>query len=153
MSEDGREVKKYKILPHRGIIKPVMEGFLDMLSPATPETFSKFNSREEEQGGRGVTPIDIVWLKMQLNKLLAMTDIESLDAKLNEIDPYLAGVQDLYGRYIVDATAKDAVVQSSVTVPLGPVTPAGRIKAAREQLPGDFSHRVSYYGKDEHYYL
>jgi len=106
MSGGGREFNKQRTLPYRGNIQTVIDGLLDLLSPATSEALSKFNSWEKEENRWGVTPIDIVWFGMELNRLLDVTDVEILDAKLNMLDSYLADLQGIYDDYIDDAAPK-----------------------------------------------
>jgi len=150
MSEGDREFKKQKTLPHRGTIQMVIEGFLDLLSPATPEAFKEFNALEKKEKRRGVTPIDIVWLGMTLNRLLEVTDVETLDAKLNKLGSYLENKQGLYDDYIDGAASKGKKVQRWVTDTLLPVTE--RIEAARERLPDMFSHCMNCWERAKRYY-
>jgi hypothetical protein len=128
-----REAKKRRTLPHRGKIKEVIEHFLDMLSPATSESLARFNEREINNNRDGVLPINIVRLEIKLEELLNVTNIESLDAELDEISSYLDDIQVEYDDYIVDAVAKGV---TTVKRPLGEVV--WGIREAKKQLPGMF---------------
>ena len=133
-NEDDRGVKKRKTHPHRGHIKVVMQEFKDMLSPATSESLAHFNTRERREGRWGVAALDAVVLDRRLNKLMVAMDTEAMDAKINEIDEYLALNQDSFRYYINGAREKGDAVYILVAGTLDEL--AERIEAAREQLPG-----------------
>ena len=128
----------------------VIEGFLDLLSPATPEALEEFNALEKKEKRRGVIPIDIGYLEMELNQLLQMTDVNTLDAQLKEIDSYLESIQGLCDDYIGDAASKSKKVQRWVKATLMPVT--SRIKTARKRLSGMFSHCMNCWERAKRYY-
>ena len=74
-------------------------------------------------------------MESEFDDLLAGTDIDTLDAKLSEIDKILADAQTEYEQYIVEtaATGKTRVMRTADDL-------IWRIKKARNQLPGMFSH-------------
>jgi len=96
-----------KGLPHRGKLEAVIEDFLDLLSPATNKPLSDFNSQERRRGRFGVISIDIIRMEGEFHRLLAGSDINTLDAKFNDIDKYLAATQAEYEDYVVGAVAMD----------------------------------------------
>jgi hypothetical protein len=150
MSEYGPEVKKQKRLPHRGKIRTVMDDFVDLLSPAAPESLKEFNTVERAEGRRGATPLDFFRLWTEFNRLLRITNIETLDAKLSNIDLYLAKYQTVYDLYIHNAAVKGKAVHSVVELTLGNVI--WRINEAREQLSSMLPHWMCCWGKAKHYH-
>jgi hypothetical protein len=129
--EDNQEVKKQKTLPHWGKRLPVIEGFLDGLSSAS-ESVTKFNKEENRANRNGLKPIHMGRLKKAL-------DVNALDAKLNEIDSYLADVRAVYVDYIDRIATEDENVQREVKLSLGDIT--WEVQELREQLPGIFFTR------------
>jgi hypothetical protein len=146
----GRDSKRQKTLPHRGKIEAFLDEFLDFLSPAAPKSLSKFNKREEAEERWGVTAIDIDRMKMHFEELQDIQEIEALDAKLEEINSYLAGFQTTYTDYISDVVEKGDKVYVRVKVTLDDVV--WRIQKARERLTGIFSYWINCYGKTKRYY-
>jgi hypothetical protein len=135
MGEDDRGVKKHKNLPRSGKRLPVIEDFLDVLSSAS-ESVIQLNKRENEANRRGVHKINMNRLKKALDGLPVVEDVSALDAKLNEIDSYLADVQALCVDYIGDMAAEgdlDDIIWS--------------IKKARGQLLGTCCYWMSRCGK------
>ena len=139
-NEDGREVKKQRTVPHRGILGAVMQDFLDALSPATGKTLAEFNKKEERKGRDGVVPINMFRVETELKRLQVAKDIESLDAKVEDIDSYLKGFQDECIEYIVNTTKNGP--NTYVTRILNDVI--WQIQAARSQLLGMFSYWKNY---------
>jgi hypothetical protein len=135
---DGSErgAKRQKILPHLGKVDKVMADFLDFLSPATSISLAQFNEGERAEKRRGVTPINISTLEMDLQELRTINEIEVMEAKLSDIDLYFKDLEAQYNKYIADATAKGDNVTVLVRPALRPAVSV--IQKAREQLPGMF---------------
>ena len=85
----------------------MIEDFLDWLSPTTKKPLSDFNSQEKQREQFGVIPIDITCMDGELDHLLAGSGINTLDAKFNDIDKYLAATQAEYKDYVVSVVATD----------------------------------------------
>jgi hypothetical protein len=147
--EHGLGVKRQKTARHWRKMGAVVQDFLDMLSPAAPGSLADFNKWENEERRRGVHPIDIVLLQLRVKQLQAVTDVETLDTKLNEIDSFLAAAQVRYRNYI-NALAKDKAAQEVVEAVLGDVIQ--RIEEARGQLPGMVPYWMSCGRKAKRYY-
>ena len=97
----------------------MIESLLDLSSPATDESLSKFNSQEEKQGLFGVFSIDFVWVESEFDELLAGTDINTLGANFNDIDTCLAGSQVEYEDYIADTAATGGKnIKTTLTNPI-----------------------------------
>ncbi len=135
-NEGGRELKKQKTAPHRGKLDAVLQDFLDFLSPATGGSLADFNDDEKQQKRRGVVPINIRRVQMELGQLRVAKDIESLDAGLVTLDTYLKGLQDECAEYMVD-TPKAHVKRTLDEV-------IWQVQAARDLLPGMLSHCMDY---------
>ena len=143
--EGGQEFKKRKTHRHRGQIKGVMEDFTELLNPATSESLAKFNRREEEEHRWGVVGLDAMVLGRRLKKLMVAMDTETLDAKLNEMDKYLATKQGVFRDYIKNAREQGDDVVRHVAGILDDLLE--RIEEAREQLPGMPSYWMNCHGK------
>ena len=131
----GPEVKKQKTLPHRGKAEAAKQTILDWLSPATQGPLSDFNSLERKEGRRGVFPIDTAQLQSEFDDLLAGKDIDTLDAKLSDIDTLLADAQAEYEEYTEKTAATGEKLIERTTKNL-----VWRIKKARNDLPSMYSH-------------
>lgn len=107
---------------------------METLSPATSGSLANFNTWETSEKRRGVAGLDAEILEMSFEELVAITDIEALDAKLSELDIRLAMKQGLFRDYISDARKKGDVVHRLVAGTLEEVIQ--RIEKARKQLPG-----------------
>ena len=131
--EDNREVKKQKILPHRGKREAAMEYFLELSSSAS-ELVARFNKRQLNANRDGVGEIFVDRLQRRLSALVAASDVETLDAKLHDIDSYLERKEDIcrlhLAKPMIDPLAAD-VLDDIID----------KIQVAREQLPGTFFTR------------
>ena len=133
--EDDHEFKKRKTHQHRGQIKGVMEDFTELLNPVTSGSLAKFNTKEQKNNRDGVDGLDAVVLGALLEELLVAMDTKALDAKLNEIDEYLAMKQDVFRDDIKNAREQgDNAVYKRVASTLNELIK--RIEIARRRLPG-----------------
>jgi len=148
-SINDREGKRKKTLPHQAKIGDVFQELLNMLGPATSESLKDFNNRERKERRRGVVPLDIGLLEMELSQLRA-TAAEGIGAKLDDINSFLEVTQVVYEDYIGDPGTGEQVVRRRVKASLGSVV--RRIKKAKEMLPGLFSHWVNYWWKAKRYF-
>jgi hypothetical protein len=130
--------KKQKTVPHLGKLNDVIADFLDLLSPASPDSLVHFNKRERAGNRGGVDSIDTSDLERELKLLRAMKDEATLDAKLSEIELYLKHLQKQYQDYINAATAEGDSVAALVIPTLSRLI--SRIQKAREDIPGMFSY-------------
>ena len=137
-SEGGREVKKQKL--HRGQLDAVMQDFLDMLSTATKAVLADFNEKERKENRDGVPPLNIDRVRKELQKPRVTKDTPSLNAKLNDIESYLEGLQEGWTEYIDYAVKNGA--GPLVKLRLDDVI--WEIGEAKDQLPGMFSHWTNY---------
>jgi hypothetical protein len=145
-SENVREGKKPKTLPHRSKIDGVFESFLDKLIPVA-SALEKFNDEEEKARRAGVVPLDIGVIEMELYELHVAAGIH---AKHHEIDSFLRNRQVSYENYADDPGTESKRARDHVRASLDGVVL--RIKEAREQLPGLFSHWVNYWRKAKRYF-
>jgi hypothetical protein len=145
VEEDDREVKRQKIIPHQSKLETVLKEFLDCVTPASPKSLSDFNEKEQAENRRGVPPIDIILLKMELKDLQVAKDTETLDAGLNRIGSNLENLQKVYDNYITEVVAKADEVKVQVRPALSDVILG--IQRARKKLSGIFPHCLSCFGK------
>jgi hypothetical protein len=129
-NEGGREFKKQRATPHRGKWDAVVQDFLELLNPASGESLADFNNVEREEKRRGLIPIDILLVEMELEELPATNDIEP---KLEWIGSHLKDAQEVYESYL---ETHGAVAEVRLTV--GNIIWC--IQKARDRLPGMFSH-------------
>ena len=131
---DGQETKKRKTHPHRGQIKGVLEEFKELLNPVTSESLIDFNKWEKAEDRRGVVGLDAKMLSALLEELLVAMDNEAIDAKLKEIDDWLAIKGWTFTNYIDGAREKSVAVYHIVVSALQELVQ--RIEQARRRLPG-----------------
>jgi len=97
-SEDDREVKKQKTLPHWGKKGAVIEEFLAELDSASG-TVTQLAIWASERKHIGPGPLNANWVRRLLAGL-SVNDGKTLDDKLRDIDSYLAESKTDYQHYI-----------------------------------------------------